>query len=56
MRQEIIKRFWRIAYSNSYRFRGHPDNELTVFDIDGEWEAIRIVGPFYWVTDFWKHL
>lgn len=56
MRQEIIKRFWRIAYSNSCRFRGHPDNELTAFDIDGEWEATRIVGPFYWVTDFWKHL
>ena len=58
MKKEIIKRFWRIVYSNSheYPFDSSPiyKNELSVKEKNCEWDAVRLFGRFYWITDFTK--
>jgi len=61
MKNEIIKRFWRIVYSNSHEepFAAHGgvrDYSLFVAEKDCEWDAVRIFWRFYWITSLDKPL
>ena len=57
MEKEIIERLWRIAYINSHEFpfnEGTTEKYLYVQEKHCEWEATRIFGRFYWITELNK--
>ena len=58
MKTETNKRFWRIVYSNSQE-KPFTDCSyekvlpLSVQEKNCKWDAVRVFGRFYWVTDFY---
>jgi len=61
MENEIIKRLWRIVYSNSHEepFTAHDGvkdfrDSLWVQEENCEWDAIRIFWRLYWITSLTK--
>ena len=50
---EVIERFWRFVYSNTRFFDG-DQKYLSVKEKRLEYEATRLFGNIYWVTDFTK--
>lgn len=55
MKREIIKRAWRIVYSNSHEIpysTGNLNDCLSVQEKNCEWDAKRIFWRIYWITNF----
>ena len=54
IKSEIIKRFWRLVYSNSneppYQ-TNYPAKWLSVEEQNYQWEAVKIIWRFYWITE-----